>query len=86
MSSCSPPRGSGDRRSPQVRGMGLGKGRAGKSGAPARLVVAARVQRLGPLGAQPPARGTVGGAGVASGQSRPWLRGPGECRQGSRAP
>ncbi|KAJ1194526.1 hypothetical protein NDU88_003814 [Pleurodeles waltl] len=50
VAACSPPRGSGGRRAPQVRGIGVGKGRAGKAGAPARRVVAARVRRPDPLG------------------------------------
>ncbi|KAJ1117297.1 hypothetical protein NDU88_005497 [Pleurodeles waltl] len=41
--------------------MAVGKGRAGKSGAPARHVVAARVRR-----ARPPARVTAGGAGIGA--------------------
>ncbi|KAJ1177528.1 hypothetical protein NDU88_002783 [Pleurodeles waltl] len=71
VAACSPPRGSGGRRATQVRGLGFGKGQAGKASAPARRVVSARVQRPGPLGARPPASVTKGRAGGVIGSDPP---------------
>ncbi|KAJ1149488.1 hypothetical protein NDU88_002295 [Pleurodeles waltl] len=62
VAACSPPRGS--RRATQVRGLGVGKGRAGKAGAPARRVVIS-------LGARPQAKASNGGVGGGIGIDPP---------------
>ncbi|KAJ1104446.1 hypothetical protein NDU88_001858 [Pleurodeles waltl] len=71
VAACSPPRGSGSRRATQVRGLGVGKGRAGKASAPARRVVSSRVRRPGTLGARPRARVTKCGVGEGIGSDPP---------------